>query len=222
MAGVAEQAHAADCPTSHGRAPQERPLEERWRIPDHQVDVLVPALVVVGAFLGRAARSPGFDLPVVALHAADEIHHFAAVHWIVDHVRAGADPVGPDHARHVLGQALHRYCGAPSHDASELRLVVAEERLAYFRVHAVGADERIAAHLAAALEFQRDPAVFLRESYAPRVQMDGVGLFAAHGVCEHAEKIRAVHRKIGEAVTFDRHRAQIEKITGLTGVPEPY
>src|SRR5882762_9522548 len=180
MAGVAEQTHTADRPTIYGRAPQERPLEKRRRIPDDQVDVLVPALVVVGAFLGRAARSPGFDFPVVALHAADEIHHLAAAHGILDHVRAGSEPVDADHARHAFGQALHRHCGAPGHDAGELRLVVAEERLAYFRVHAVGADERIAAHLAAALEFQRDPAAFLGESYARRVQMDGVDLFSAH------------------------------------------
>src|SRR5882762_2753830 len=50
--------------------------------------------------------------------------------------------------------------------------------------------------------------------------MDGVDLFSAHSVCEHAEKVRAVRRKIGEAVSLDRHRAQIEKFPGLAGVPE--
>ena len=58
------------------------------------MDVVVPTAEIAGAFIGAAARRPGFDLPVAALDDPDKIHQFAAVQRVMDDVAAGVNPVG--------------------------------------------------------------------------------------------------------------------------------
>ena len=52
--------------------------------------------------------------------------------------------------------------------------------------------------------------------------MDRVRPLATDGVEQHGVQIAAVEHHVGEAVAFDRDRAEIEKLPGLAGAPEPY
>src|SRR5712692_5458358 len=52
--------------------------------------------------------------------------------------------------------------------------------------------------------------------------MEAVALLAAHGVAEHAQKIRPVHREVGKAVARDRFGAEIEQLPGLARAPQPH
>ncbi len=136
-------------------------------------------------------------------------------------VRAGADPVGADPPAHARRQPRHGDRSAPRHQPGELRRIGPEQRLPYARVHAVGADQHVAARRAA-IEPQRDPVRRLLEARALRIQMDRVRLLAPHAVGEHREEIGAVDRVVREAVPFDRDRTEIEQLPRLAGVPEAH
>src|SRR3954463_1335113 len=86
-------------------------------------------------------------------------------------------------------------------------------------MHAVGADERIAAHHGAVLELQRHTLFVLREAAAARTELDRIGLGAAYCARQHVEEIGAVDREVRGAIALDRDRAKIEELPGLAGLP---
>src|SRR3954469_4547169 len=86
-------------------------------------------------------------------------------------------------------------------------------------MHAVGADERIAAHHGAVLELQRHTLVVLREAAAARTESDRIGLGAAYCARQHVEEIGPVDREVRGAIALDRHRPEIEELPGLAGLP---
>src|SRR5438128_7878412 len=88
-------------------------------------------------------------------------------------------------------------------------------------MHAVGADERGAAHAGALLQLERDAVTVLREAGTAGAKVDGVGLLAAHCAREDLEQIGPVDGEIGKAVALDRCRAEIEELPGLAGIPQP-
>ncbi len=77
-------------------------------------------------------------------------------------------------------------------------------------------------HASAVLQLQFHAPVLLRECQTFRVQVDGVALFAAHGVAEYAQEIGPVHREVGKAVAGDRFGAEIEQLPRLARAPQPH
>ena len=100
---------------------------------------------VGGALLARAFLGPGFDAPIVALHDADEVEQLAAAQKIVDHMAAGADPVDADVAGKRGGSLSTGI--RPRHAMQPVKLVGLPPKswLRMRRMHAVGADQRVAA-----------------------------------------------------------------------------
>ena len=128
MAGVAQQRDAALAPLRHRPAHHHRPFVGCLDAGDHLVHVGVPAAEVVGELVLGALRHPGFDLPVVALDEADEVHDLAAPHRIVQHVAVRAEPVDALHLPQMRRQLVHRHQAAPRDAAGEIGLVGAEQR----------------------------------------------------------------------------------------------
>src|SRR5436190_18092655 len=86
-------------------------------------------------------------------------------------------------------------------------------------MHAVGADERIAAHHGAVLELQRHNLLVLREAAAARTEADRIGLGAAYCARQHVEEVGPVNREVRGAIALDRYRAKIEELPRLAGLP---
>ncbi len=100
-------------------------------------------------------------------------------------------------------------------------MVGAEQFAADGRVHAIGADHQIGPRLASVLEAEGGAPLVLVQPHAPRAEGDGVGLGGAHAFDQGLVQVVAMQGQIGRAIERHRHRADVEALPALAGVPQP-
>ena len=120
------------------------------------------------------------------------------------------------------GQALHRHDAAPGHEAGEGGARVAEQRFADARMHAIGADQRIAVHALAALQQQRHAVGILLEADAARADPHRAGRAFGQRLHQHGVEIATMHQPIGRAVACLGVGAEVLHAPGLAGVEQPH
>src|SRR6185312_6579804 len=218
--GVAHDADAACRETIQRLPPQQRPFVGRIDIADDRLYVMVPVAQVVQALLARAGLGPGFQLPVVAFHHADEVQQLPAPQRIGDDMAADTHPVGAHQPLLVRRQAFHRHQAAPCHDAGELRASLPEYLLADARMHAVGADQHVAGRLFAVGEMQGDAVRCLRETDAAIAGVDRLRRRLPHGVEQDGVEIAAMRHPVGRAEALHRCFAEVEDVPALAGAAE--
>ena len=189
---------------------------------DDRQHVRMPEREVAAAFLHRAGLRPAFDQPVVALDRGDEVQQLAAAQRVGDDVAMRADPGHAVLLTQPRGQTVHRHDAAPRHEAGEGGARAAEQRLADARMHAIGADQRIAADALAVFEQQCHAVGVLFEVDAARADTHRIG--RAFGQClhQHLMKIAAMHQPVGRAVARDGIGAEVLHAPGLAGVEQPH
>ena len=172
------------------------------------VHVGVPAAEVVGELVLGALRHPGFDLPVVALDEADEVHDLAAPHRIVQHMAVRPEPVGALHLREMRRQLRHRHQAAPGDAAGELRLVGAEQAGAHLGMDAVGADHvgRAATCRHSRTAPRRDRRRSARSTAQRRPSLTASGFMRAHRIGQQTMQVAPVQHDVRRAVALLRSR----------------
>ena len=88
-------------------------------------------------------------------------------------------------------------------------------------MHAVGADQRVAADALAIGERERDAVTVIREADATRIEPDRVPASARSPPRSARVQVGAMHHEVRRAVARDRLGAEIEQLPGLARVPQP-
>ena len=161
----------------------------------------------------------GLDLPIVALHEADEIHQLAAPHGIMKNVTARPQPIGADDPGKVGRKALHRNEPAPRDAVGEHRLAWAEQAFADPGVDAVGANDIGRRRGLTAVEGDRSLARVEANRHAAPVERNRIGPQRLDRVAQKAVQIAAVKHQMRRAEALDTLLAEIEPVPCFAGGP---
>jgi hypothetical protein len=153
----------------------------------------MPAGEVATAFLDRARLRPALDLPIVTRHDGDKVQQFAAAQWIGHDVTMRTGPAREALLTEPQRQPRHRHDRAPGHEPGEGSAPAAVQRLADARMHAIGADQRIAADLLAVLQRQRHPARVLLQPDAAGPDVNRAGCVLRQRRHQRPVQIAAMH-----------------------------
>ena len=147
---VADELDAAAAPIL-----RERPREQApFRALGHEAEQLLEARLGVGEaqphLVGIAAGRPAFLDPFVGVLLGDDVHELPAADVIGEEMAAGPDPLDmAGRLEHLLGHIAAVQERTPYHLTGIGRVVVAIERPADDRAHAIGADHDLG------LDFER-------------------------------------------------------------------
>src|SRR5262249_10650313 len=218
MARVTEQGRAADGPPWQRLAIEQSPDETRLGGADDPPDLWMLALERGERAGDGGAIGPVLPVPDVVLGPADEVQQARTRDEVLHEVPAGADPRLRADLEPEVGDALDRHQAAIGHAAGEARRLLTEERSAYGRMDAVGADQDVAGNSGVVLEPGLDAVALVGEADNAVAQMDAS---CRKPGGDDREQVRTVNGEMRRAIELLTERVERRPLERAAVLPAP-